>query len=582
MKSLFSRRCSSFTYLNATQFLGALNDNIFKFLIIYFCIDMQGITNSPRILATAGACFVLPFLLLSSTSGTLADRFSKRNIIVATKILEVVVMVCGIIAFSLQSVLGAYSILFIMATQSALFGPSKYGILPEIVGSEKISQANGLLTCMTFLAIIAGTFLASFITDITDRNFVFASFVCTGIAVAGLLASFGIQYTPPSGSTKKINPWFLGELYKTAKIIQQQHGLLITVLGSAYFLFAGAYIQLNIVPFAIQSLHLTDVQGGYLFLLTALGIGAGSFLAGKLSGSSVELGLVPLGGIGMTVGCFLLNLWPDQLAAVIPITMMLGLCGGLFLVPLDTYTQVASPSQLRGQVVATTNFIGFLGVLCASVATYFICEVCGYKAESGFIFLGYLTLAMTLAYIALFYDYLTRYLGMILSHLRFKMTICGQENIASSNPSLFICNHTALNDTLLMLGSQRNRMRFFTARHYEQESWIQRLYRLIKSVKVPSIERIDSDLDHMNLIMQTLKKGISICLLIDESYGDEERNRLIRACQELLANTPYSLIPVSIQKGSKLQKDRPLAQFLKKFRVPASIAFATEPRSFQE
>jgi acyl-[acyl-carrier-protein]-phospholipid O-acyltransferase/long-chain-fatty-acid--[acyl-carrier-protein] ligase len=366
MRAFLTNRSSSFTYLNVTQFLGALNDHVFKFLIVYFCIDLQGVENSTIILSTTGACFVIPFLFLSATSGTLADRFSKRNIIVATKIMEVVVMGLGVAAFSFQSIWGGYAVLFLMAAQSALFGPSKYGIVPEIVHTEHIPKANGLLTCLTFVAIVVGTFLASFITELTGRNFLFASLFCMAIAVVGMFTSFCIEYTPPSGSRKKINPWFLEEIYKTTRQIRHQPSLVIAMLGSAYFLFASSFVQLNIVPYAMQSLGLTDAQGGYLFLLVAIGIGTGSVLAGKLSGTTVELGFVPLAGVGMTIACFLLDAVGHHLYLVLPTLIFTGLVGGMFLVPLDTYAQVASPNHMRGEVVATTNFIGFCGVLCSA------------------------------------------------------------------------------------------------------------------------------------------------------------------------------------------------------------------------
>ncbi|MBM3184475.1 MAG: MFS transporter, partial [Chlamydiae bacterium] len=198
----------SFYFLNATQFLGALNDNVFKLLVIFFLINVKGQAEAPTILSLAGAIFVIPFLLFSSGSGVLADKWSKRTIIVATKILEVVVMLFGVLSIALKSEFGAYTTLFFMGTQSAIFGPSKYGIIPELVESKKVSKANGSITSFTYLAIILGTFLASFLTDITHKNFVFTSFFCVLIAVIGLFASLGIAKTEPQRSPKKINPFF--------------------------------------------------------------------------------------------------------------------------------------------------------------------------------------------------------------------------------------------------------------------------------------------------------------------------------------------------------------------------------------
>ena len=150
MQEMLIRRLSSFTYLNVTQFLGALNDNLYKLLIVYFFIELEGIESSHRILAITGAIFVLPFLLFSASSGTLADRCSKRNIIALTKILEFITLAFGVVAFQYESKIGSYCVLFLMASLSAVFGPSKYGILPELVSSERISKANGLMSSFTF------------------------------------------------------------------------------------------------------------------------------------------------------------------------------------------------------------------------------------------------------------------------------------------------------------------------------------------------------------------------------------------------------------------------------------------------
>ena len=163
MRWLFRSDFRSFYFLNATQFLGALNDNVFKLLVIYLLIHVKGPAYANSILSIAGAVFVIPFLLFSSGAGVLADRISKRTIIVYTKVLELVIMLFGLVAVIFESELGAYTALFFMASQSALFGPSKYGIIPELVEPKMVSKANGTLTSLTYLAIILGTFAASFI-----------------------------------------------------------------------------------------------------------------------------------------------------------------------------------------------------------------------------------------------------------------------------------------------------------------------------------------------------------------------------------------------------------------------------------
>lgn len=574
MKS-FLDRFSSFAFLNLTQFLGAMIDNIYKLLIIYFFIQLEGIENSPVILATTGAIFVLPFLLFSSSAGLLADRYSKSRIVVATKILELAIMVIGLFAFQYGSKWGSYCILFLLATQSTLFSPSKYGILPALLPREKISKANGLMTSCTYLAIILGTFLASFLLDVTERNFTIASLFCIVVSFIGVLASLCIEYTPPSGSEKELNVHFLSGIFNTLKTVKPEPSLLAAILGSAFFLFLAAYVQLNVIPFAVQSLHLTDVQGGYLFLLTAIGIGTGSILAGKISGNTVELALVPLAALGISISFFLLEYNAASLAICVPLVMVIGLFGGIYLIPLDSYVQIASPKQIIGQAVASSTFLSFFGVLCASALLYFNSQILGFTAAQGFTILGCLTIVITGVYTFLFFDYLTRFVGMILSRLHFKILFNGQENIPAG-PALYVCTHTAWNDTLLLLGAQRRRMRFFIEREQDHSKWLKRTYRLLRVVLIPEIESLENNAACLEAIKSTLNKGISVCIFIDEKDVDQEFEKLKQAhlVHEILREK-YPMLLVRIGKGAKEKQSRFFTRLLDKFRVPAAISFET-------
>lgn len=569
------KRFSSFTYLNITQFLGALNDNMYKLLIIYFLIQIEGIENSPTILASTGAIFVLPFLIFASWAGTLADRFSKSRIIVIAKVLELIIMCFGLLSFIYSSKIGSYVVLFLMAAQSVLMSPSKYGILPELMPREKISKANGLMTSFTYLAVILGTFLASFLVDVTGRHFIVSSCACVLVAIAGLITSFCIEDTPPSGSEKKLNPRLVYEVYETLKAVRHVPSLIPAVLGSSFFLFIAAYVQLNIIPFAVQSLHLTDVQGGYLFLMTALGIGSGSILAGKISGSTVELGLVPIAGAGIAVCFFLLDAYSNNLMAAIPLVVTIGIFGGMYLVPLDSYVQIASPKQLIGQVVASSTFLSFVGVLLASGLLYFVSEILGFSADKGFTILGVLTLNVVIIYTYLFFDYLTRFVGMILSRLHFEITFEGQNNIPTE-PAVYICTHTAWNDTLLLLGAQRRRMRFFIehekSHHYK---WLLKLYHLFRIVLIPEIEPLEHNATYLLAIRNTLNRGISVCLFIDEKDVERECEKLKGSpiVQEILKDSSYPLILVRIDKGKKNKNVRFFKRLLNRIHVPAYVSF---------
>jgi acyl-[acyl-carrier-protein]-phospholipid O-acyltransferase / long-chain-fatty-acid--[acyl-carrier-protein] ligase len=393
----------SFKFLNITQFFGALNDHIFKMFIIFALINIKGIEHSNSITALAGAVFVIPFLLFSIQSGILADRHSKRNIVIATKALELCIMIIGMIAFIFQHETMLYFTLFLMATQSTIFGPSKYGIIAEMVPEESLLKANSIIAMFTYIAVIAGTFFASLITDLMAKNFARASIFCILIAQTGLLTSFGVKKTGAEKTKKKGHIFFFVDVVRTLKESLQVENLSLCIYGSAFFLFVGAFAQMMIIPYAIFSLKMREVDGGYLFLVTALGIGLGSYLAGKAFGKYSNLKIVPIAGMGMAICCFLLRMVSHSLPAVLIVLVLLGICGGLYLVPQDTYIQIASPSQHRSRYIATGNLLGFVGVLMASGLVVICSSVLKLPPHKSFGIVGSLTMTSTAIQALLFH-----------------------------------------------------------------------------------------------------------------------------------------------------------------------------------
>jgi acyl-[acyl-carrier-protein]-phospholipid O-acyltransferase/long-chain-fatty-acid--[acyl-carrier-protein] ligase len=538
-------RCklTSFGYLNATQFLGAMNDNIVKLLIAYCFIQAEGTKSSSSILALVGAIYVIPFLLLSQTAGMLADRYSKRTIIVITKLIELGVMLFTMIALAFVSKFLALTALFLLSAHSALFGPCKYGIVPEIVPKEKISKANGLITSCTYTAIIIGTFLASFLTEITNRHFVYAAGITACFSLIGVFTSLQIQKTAPSGSERKVTTRFIAEFMNSMRIIRREPSLLTAVLGSAYFLFVGSFIQLNMIPFSMHSLHLTDVQGGYLFLLTALGIGAGSLLAGKFSGKAVELGLVPIGGIGMTICCFLLDFWSQNLTHSIILVMIIGAFGGLYLVPLDSYIQITAPKVYRGQTVATTNILGFFGVLCSAATLYILSDILHFEPRAGFSVIGILTLIMVTAITISISGYVVRFFSYLVSKVHFPVKLRGQEKIPLDKPSFFFVPQSYWPWSMVLLASQRRRMRLFSFYSDQDPSFLARIARrFLPILEVIDLNDLSSEGEHSELIMHSLERGTSVGIFCSK----ESLPKVIALSQGWKERLPKEEIPTPL------------------------------------
>jgi acyl-[acyl-carrier-protein]-phospholipid O-acyltransferase / long-chain-fatty-acid--[acyl-carrier-protein] ligase len=395
---------NSIHFLNLSQFMGVLNDNIFKLVIAFLLISNLGEEHASNIMAISGAIFVVPFILFSSTAGTLADKFSKQRLMLVMKVIEMALMLCAMLIFGLKSVWASYTLLFIIATHSAIFSPSKYAIIAELVPQDRVSRANGLITSFTYLGIIFGTFLASFLTQITNRNFVLVALFGFVIALIGFIGTLAIRKTPAQQSSKNPNFLFISEILATIKFCKTKKHLFLAMCGSAYFYFIGAFSQLNIIPFAINSLNLTDVAGGYLFLAIAVGIAIGSFIGGRVSKKRVELGLSCFAAFLISIVFLLLVPCCQHLLSVVILLLLLGVVGGLFVVPFDSFVQINSPDEKRGQIIGANNFLSFCGVFVSSVALYLFSEVLGFSPATGFGMVGILTLFVSFIFLSKFSD----------------------------------------------------------------------------------------------------------------------------------------------------------------------------------
>ncbi|MFH0879415.1 MAG: acyl-[ACP]--phospholipid O-acyltransferase [Lentisphaerota bacterium] len=535
---------SSFTWLNATQSLGALNDNIFKLLVIFFAIAFAGPEKASQILGIGGAIFVLPFLLFTAGSGSLADRLSKRNIIVAAKVLEVVVMALGLLAFLQQSTLALYGVLFLMSTQSALFGPSKYGIVPELVHRDQLSKANSLLVMYTYLAIILGSACAPLLAEASHSHFARAQTVCVVIAVIGTLASFFIKRTEPSGSTKGTSVMFWMEVWRTLQSIKTDRYLLQAVLASAYFTLLGAYLQLNMIPYGMQHLGLTQERSAYLFFVAAIGIAAGAWLAGKLSGRNIEFGIVPLGAVILTGSVMTLN-FVSALPVVLLMVLLSGLGAGMFIVPLDAFIQFKAPAQQRGEILAAASFLGWTGVLVSS-GLVLLNGAIGMTAGQGFILMGILTLALTLVTFFVLPDFFLRFVGLIITRLAYKIRVIGAEHVPIDGPALLVCNHASYMDALLLLATQQRRVRFIMDRGvYDSLRLIHPFLRLMGIIPISTRDNPKKIVESLRATRAVLDDGYMVCIFAEGMLTRTGTLREFkRGFERIVKGTTIPIIPV--------------------------------------
>ncbi len=391
MKSISKRPILSLYCLNFAQMGAVINDNIYKLVMVFLLIDILGASAANNLLAVAGIVFVIPFLLFSSAAGILADRYCKKKMISTLKFLEVVIFILAIILIRSPNPYGLYFILFLLGTHSALFSPAKYGIIPELVPSDYVARANGIVTAWTYLGIISGTFLASFLTQITHRHYIYIMCFCLGLAILGYISSLFIHPKEVKKSKRNLSFLFLREILETLRQTQSIPNLFLVIMSSAFFLLIGTFTQLNIIPYTIQGLHRPGFYGGYLFFSTALGIAIGAYIIGKLLKTPIQLRISSIAGIGMGTIFFFLSFFYTNIFTIIILLFLLGFFGGFFTVPLDTFVQLSTSSITRGHVIATANFLSFCGVLVASLLLYIFGTLAGLSAMWGFFIMGVLS-----------------------------------------------------------------------------------------------------------------------------------------------------------------------------------------------
>jgi len=506
---------SSFAWLNLTQFLGALNDNVFKLLVVFFLVEQLKL-DSKAIVTLASAIFVLPFLLFSHAAGVLADRFSKRHIIVGAKVAEACVMILGVVGVYLASPGILLGLIFVMCMQSAIFGPSKYGIIPELVRKEKLSEANSFLVSLTYLAIILGTFLPSFfLVKLLADNYLALGLFCVFLSILGLIASLRITTTPAAGTQKRFTPWFVVDIFRTVRGISSDRDLILAVLGSAYFLFLGAFIQQNVLLYGESHMSLTVKESGFLFPMAALGIGIGALLSGRVSGRNIEFGIVPVGAIGLTLCTVVLGVIPPSFRGVLVLMFLLGLSSGLFIVPLNAFIQYRSPKDRLGEILACSNFLSFLGVALSAALVYLLTSLLGVPAHICFIIIGVFTALLAVVAVWILPDFLVRFAVIFVTKIFYRITARGLENLPLEGGALLVSNHVTWVDALLISAPLQRRVRFVMARDVYDTRWIRPLFKLMGVIPISPSDPPRQVIESFRAAREALDAGYLVCIFAE-------------------------------------------------------------------
>jgi 1-acyl-sn-glycerol-3-phosphate acyltransferase len=496
---LTQRRFAPFFW---TQFLGAANDNLFKFaltVLVTYHLQMQWL---PPALAglVIGALFILPFLLFSATSGQLADKYDKTRLIRAVKTLEIVIMALAAAGFVLQQVPLLLACVFLMGLHSTLFGPVKYAYLPQHLDERELTGGNGMVEMGTFVAILLGNVAGGLLIALPESGAMFTGAACIAVAVLGRVTAQAVPNTPATDPQLAIN-W--NPLTETLRNLKLAHGNLVvfrSLLGISWMWFIGAVFLANFPAFAKDVLHGDEHVASLLLVVFSVGIGIGSLLCEVLSRRQVEIGLVPLGAIGMSVFAIDLYFASHALPPAAALTVgafiaepahwrvmtdlaLLALSAGIYSVPMYALIQLRCPATHRARVIAANNILNALFMIASSLAAGAMLAA-GFTIAQIFLAVG-LTNIVVAGYIFLLVpEYLLRFVAFVLSRIVYRFRVVGEHHIPGEGAAIISCNHVSFVDAVLLMAASPRPIRFLMDHRIFRVPVLGLLFRLAKAIPI--------------------------------------------------------------------------------------------------
>ena len=542
--------------LLVTQFFGAFNDNAWKLIVTFLAIRALKINfvgsdaefqETSQFQTTLTFCVLtLPLMLFSLPAGLLADRVSKRYVMISMKFVEVLLMLFATLSLFVapDNMLIPLILLALMGAQSALFSPAKYGILPEILPHERLSSGNALLEMWTFLAIIFGTAAGGALLDRSGSQIWIVGVFLSSFAIIGFVFSFGIPKVPPARSE--------GHLIETIRsawaAVRAERVLGLAVAGSVVYWTIASLLVQDILVYAKTVLELSDAKSGFPLAVSGLGVGLGCVFAAKLSGSKVEYGLIPLGATGMAVASFLLALFSPQFTGLLVLMVLLGASSGLLIVPLNALIQWRSPAERRGAVIALSNVLVFTGVFVGSISATFFAKL-HFSPESIFFVASLATAAGTAWAVWLLPDALLR-LGLILAtHSVYRLKIIGRNHIPAEGGALLVSNHVSFVDALMLIASLDRPIRFIVDQVYFDHWLFKPFMKSLRAVPISSSGGPRVILRALRNAGQYLDEGEVVCIFPE---GQITRTGTLlpfmRGLERIVKNRKACIIPVYLDR----------------------------------
>jgi 1-acyl-sn-glycerol-3-phosphate acyltransferase len=496
---LAQRRFAPFFW---TQFLGAGNDNLFKFaftVLVTYQLELGWLRPQMAGLVI-GALFILPFVLFSATSGQLADKLDKARLIRLVKSLEIAIMLLAAWGFWTTSVPVLLACVFLMGLHSTLFGPVKFAYLPQHLGERELTGGNGMVEMGTFVAILLGQVAGGLLIAVPEVGRHGVALACIGVALLGRLTAQFVPSSPSTDPALRINWNPVSETWRNLRLARQNPVVFRSLLGISWMWFFGA-VFLSLFPaFAKDVLHGDEHVASALLVVFSVGIGTGSLLCEVLSRRHVEIGLVPLGAIGMSV--FAIDLYfsarglppasalsladfvhrPAHWRAMADLAL-LSLFAGLYSVPMYALIQLRSQPSHRARIIAANNILNSLFMIVSAIGVGLLLAA-GLTIPQVFLLTGLLNAVVAGYIFMLVPEYLLRFVAFVATRLVYRFDVRGDQHIPTRGAAILVCNHVSFVDAVLLMAASPRPIRFIMDHRIFAVPVLGPMFRLAKAIPI--------------------------------------------------------------------------------------------------
>ncbi|MFK8017617.1 MAG: MFS transporter [Gammaproteobacteria bacterium] len=558
-----------------TQFLGAFNDNVYKNAVIgllTFQVVSLGVSGdaSQQLINLSAGLFILPFFLLSATAGQIAEKYEKSWLIRRIKIWEIIVMLVGSLAIVTRELSLLLLVLFMMGVQSSFFGPIKYSILPQHLNQSELTGGNALVEAGTFLAILIGMIAGGLMINVPGIG----DYLVTGLIL--LLASLGyvsarqIPAAPATAPDLKINWNVVTETWRIIDHVRENRTVFLSIMGISWFWFFGSLLIAQMPAYGKLFLGGDQWVVTLLMAMFTIGIAAGSLLCSRLSGRSVEIGLVPVGAIGMTIFAFDLSFASPSLAGtdmsasaligarellqqegiwrVLLDLALIAVFGGLFIVPLYALVQTRSERSHLSRTIAAVNIMNALFMVVSAVVAIVLLKS-GLNIPQLFLVVSLMNIAVAVFIFTLVPEFLMRLWVWLLMHTIYRLSRRGADNLPLEGPAVLVCNHVSYVDAMIIGSASRPPVRFVMYHKIFRIPVLRFIFRTAQAIPIAS-QREDPELlaQAFDKVALELARGNVVCIFPEGRLtADGEMNEFKAGIEKIIERSPVPVVPMALR-----------------------------------